>query len=224
MMAMTEAAGFALAVVMVWCSIRELHWSWPLAIASSALYFFVFRDSQLYGEASLQVVFAVLALWGWWQWLRPAAAGPLANSAATAKSANASAELSVDLSAESPAQATPTPTPDLAPALVIRALSRRARCQCVLTSLVLWPVLALFLMHFTDTDVPWWDGLVTALSLVGQYLLGRKYLENWAVWLVVNTLSIGLFAYKSLWLTVLLYAIFAVMSVVGWRTWKKQIH
>ena len=58
MMAMTEAAGFALAVVMVWCSIRELHWSWPLAIASSALYFFVFRDSQLYGEASLQAVFA----------------------------------------------------------------------------------------------------------------------------------------------------------------------
>jgi hypothetical protein len=45
MMAMTEAAGFALAVVMVWCSIRELHWSWPLAIASSVLYFFVFRDS-----------------------------------------------------------------------------------------------------------------------------------------------------------------------------------
>ena len=211
MMDPTEAAGFVLAVVMVWCSIRELHWSWPLAIASSALYFFVFRDSQLYGEASLQVVFAVLALWGWWQWLRPAAAGPRADAAESAKS-------SAELVAQVSTQASPPP------ALVIRALSGRARWQCGLASLVLWPVLSLFLRHFTDTDVPWWDGLVTALSLVGQYLLGRKYLENWAVWLLVNTLSIGLFAYKGLWLTVLLYAIFAVMSVIGWRTWQQQIH
>jgi nicotinamide mononucleotide transporter len=42
--------------------------------------------------------------------------------------------------------------------------------------------------------------------------------------LLVNTLSIGLFAYKGLWLTVLLYAVFAVMSVIGWRTWQRQIH
>ena len=64
-MSWTEALGFVLALVMVVCSMRELHWSWPLAIASSVLYFFVFRDSLLYAEASLQIVFAVLALWGW---------------------------------------------------------------------------------------------------------------------------------------------------------------
>jgi nicotinamide mononucleotide transporter len=202
MMDPAEAAGFALAVVMVWCSIRELHWSWPLAIASSALYFFVFRDSQLYGEASLQVVFAVLALWGWWQWLRPVAVSPPPE---------------VPPAAESPAQSPPLPAPP------IRTLRRRERWQYLLSSLLLWPLLALFLMHYTDTDVPWWDGLVTALSLVGQYLLGRKYLENWLVWLLVNTLSMGLFAYKDLWLTVVLYAIFTAMSVIGWRTWHKQI-
>jgi len=83
---------------------------------------------------------------------------------------------------------------------------------------------SLFLKQFTDTDVPWSDGGVTALSLVGQYLLGRKVLENWGLWMVVNILSMGLFAYKALWLTVLLYAIFAVMSGVGWRTWQRQIH
>jgi len=51
MMSTTEIAGFVLALVMVVCSIKELHWSWPLAIASSILYFFVFKDSLLYGEA-----------------------------------------------------------------------------------------------------------------------------------------------------------------------------
>lgn len=216
MMAMTEAAGFALAVVMVWCSIRELHWSWPLAIASSVMYFFVFRDSQLYGEASLQVVFALLAVWGWRQWLKQPAQPPLA-----AVHDDAQASLIADANADADAN---DQNHHNGASTGITRLSLRGRWLTLAASLLLWPVLALFLKHYTDTDVPWWDGGVTALSLVGQYLLGRKVLENWLVWLAVNTLSIGLFAYKALWLTVLLYAIFAVMSVIGWRTWQRQIH
>jgi nicotinamide mononucleotide transporter len=68
MMSPTKIAGFVLGLVMVVCSIRELHWSWPLAIISALLYFFVFKSSLLYGEAALQLVFAVLALWGWHAW------------------------------------------------------------------------------------------------------------------------------------------------------------
>jgi nicotinamide mononucleotide transporter len=185
MMSLAEAAGFALAVLMVVCSIKELHWSWPLAIASSVLYFFVFQDSQLYGEAVLQIVFVVLALWGWWQWLRPS----------LLKSQGSD----------------------------IQRMSPRAGWQTAITALALWPLVAFFLQHLTDSDVPWWDGFVTALSLVGQYLLGRKYLENWLIWIVVNGVSIGLFAYKSLWLTVLLYVIFLVMSWIGWRTWLRKM-
>jgi len=184
-MSLAEAAGFALAVLMVVCSIKELHWSWPLAIASSVLYFFVFQDSQLYGEAVLQIVFVVLALWGWWQWLRPS----------LLKSQGSD----------------------------IQRMSPRAGWQTAITALALWPLVAFFLQHLTDSDVPWWDGFVTALSLVGQYLLGRKYLENWLIWIVVNGVSIGLFAYKGLWLTVLLYVIFLVMSGVGWRTWLQKM-
>ncbi len=210
MMAMTEAAGFALAVVMVWCSIRELHWSWPLAIASSVMYFFVFRDSQLYGEASLQIVFALLAVWGWRQWLKQPAQPPLA-----VLHDDAQACVIADADDQNHHNGASTG---------ITRLSLRGRWLTLAASLLLWPVLALFLKHYTDTDVPWWDGGVTALSLVGQYLLGRKVLENWGLWMVVNTLSMGLFAYKALWLTVLLYAIFAVMSVIGWRTWQRQIH
>jgi len=178
---MTEAAGFALAVGMVVCSIKELHWSWPLAIASSVLYFFVFKDSRLYGEAALQIVFSLLALWGWWQWLGPTLRKTQSNE--------------------------------------IQRMSARSAWQTGIIALGLWPLVALFLQHFTDSDVPWWDGFVTALSLVGQYLLGRKYLENWLIWMLVNGVSMGLFAYKSLWLTVVLYTIFLVMSGLGWRTW-----
>ena len=180
-----EVLGFALALVMVVCSIRELHWSWPLAIVSSLLYFFVFKDSLLYAEASLQIVFAVLALWGWWQWLRRGEGD--------------------------------------APALHIQQMSRRGWWLCTLALALLWPALAWGLMHYTDSDVPWWDALPTALSLIGQALLGRKLIENWLVWLVVNVISVGLFAYKGLWLTCLLYVIFIAMSMAGWREWRKRL-
>ena len=102
-------------------------------------------------------------------------------------------------------------------------MTRRGWWQSALALAVLWPLLAFGLMRYTDSDVPWWDALPTALSLIGQALLGRKLLENWLVWLVVNIISVGLFAYKGLWLTCLLYLIFVVMSVMGWREWQKRL-
>jgi len=45
--------------------------------------------------------------------------------------------------------------------------------------------------------------------------------ENWPVWVMVNGVSIGLFAFKGLWLTVLLYALFTLMAMAGWRAWQQ---
>jgi len=65
-----EIVAFALAVAMVVFNIRVNALGWPLAIVSSLLYFLLFWNSRLYGDASLQVFFAFVAAWGWWQWLR----------------------------------------------------------------------------------------------------------------------------------------------------------
>lgn len=107
--------------------------------------------------------------------------------------------------------------------LRVARLSTRGSWAVVAACAVLWPALALFLDHYTDTDVPWWDAFPTAVSLVGQYLLGRKYIENWLVWGVVNTVSVGLFAYKGLWLTTLLYLLFIALSWMGWLAWKRRL-
>ena len=64
-----EVLAFVLAVAMVICNIRVIHWGWPLAAVSSMLYFVLFWENRLYGDASLQVFFALVALWGWWEWL-----------------------------------------------------------------------------------------------------------------------------------------------------------
>ncbi len=103
--------------------------------------------------------------------------------------------------------------------LRVRTLTPRQRTLAAAATLAAWPALALLLTHTTDSDVPWLDALPTTASITGQLLLGRKFVENWAVWLVVNVFSVGLFLYKGLLLTVVLYALFAALSVLGWRAW-----
>jgi nicotinamide mononucleotide transporter len=83
--------------------------------------------------------------------------------------------------------------------------------------------LAWFLAHHTNTDVPLIDGFLTAGSLVGQVLLSRKKVENWTVWIVVDVLYVGLYVYKHLMLTAILYAVFVVMAVLGLRAWARAV-
>jgi nicotinamide mononucleotide transporter len=103
--------------------------------------------------------------------------------------------------------------------LAVGWMAPRQRAAAAALTLAAWPLLGLVLDHLPDSDVPFADALPTVGSLLGQFLLGRKRVENWAVWLAVNVVSVGLFAVKGLWLTVLLYALFALMSVIGWRAW-----
>lgn len=105
--------------------------------------------------------------------------------------------------------------------LRVHRLTARGRVLAFAVTLALWPALALLLDHATDSDVPWLDALPTVGSLTGQVLLGRKLVENWPVWVAVNLVSVVLFAVKGLWLTVLLYAVFVVLALVGWRVWRR---
>lgn len=178
-----EMLAFALSLAMVVCNIRVNVLAWPLAIAASLLYLLLFWDNRLYGEASLQILFALVACWGWRQWLRGRG--------------------------------------NDGQALRVRTLSQRGRVVLLLAVLAGWPLLGAFLGRFTDTDVPWWDALPTAGSVAGQWLLGRKYVENWPVWVAVNVASVGLFTWKGLWLTALLYALFTLMALWGWRAWRE---
>lgn len=103
----------------------------------------------------------------------------------------------------------------------VRQLSASDRVLAVTAGLALWPLTGWLLHNITDSDVPYLDALPTAGSLIGQWLLGRKWVENWPCWLIVNVMSMALFAYKQLWLTVILYGIFALLSAWGWLRWRQ---
>lgn len=103
----------------------------------------------------------------------------------------------------------------------VASMGASARWRSLLAVLLAWPALGYLLHRVTDSDVPYADALPTAGSLLGQWLLARKRVENWPCWLLVNLVSMGLFAYKQLWLTVWLYGLFALLSVWGWRMWSQ---
>ena len=179
-----EMLAFVLSLAMVVCNIRVNPLAWPLAIVASLLYFLLFWDSRLYGEAGLQIFFVVVAVLGLVA-MAARHARPTARRCACAT----------------------------CPAARGSACWRRWRWpgRCSAPSCARPP---------TPT-CPGGTRLPTAGSLAGQWLLGRKYVENWPVWVVVNVVSVGLFACKGLWLTVLLYVLFVLMALWGWRAWRR---
>ena len=80
--------------------------------------------------------------------------------------------------------------------------------------------IARLLIHHTDSDVPWCDAFTTALSIIGMWMLARKYVEQWWVWMVVDAVCVGLYIYKELHFTAALYALYAIVSIFGWMNWK----
>jgi len=103
--------------------------------------------------------------------------------------------------------------------LVVARLARTGWIWSALAWLLGFFVLAAFLKAYTNTDVPHADGFLTAGSLLGTWLLARKNIENWHVWLAVDVLYVGLYVYKGLMLTAILYAVFVVMAAAGLRAW-----
>jgi nicotinamide mononucleotide transporter len=188
-----ELISFVLATITVWLNIRQNHWAWLFSILSSATYALVFFDARLYGDTGLQLVFIALSLWGWHQWLR------VKVKAKAASDSSAGAD-----------------------ALKVSRLSARGWCGSAIAWLAGFAALAWFLHRYTDSDVPRIDAFLTAGSLLGQWLLAQKKLETWYVWIAVDLLYVGLYLYKSLMLTAILYALFVALALAGLRAWQRS--
>ncbi len=107
-------------------------------------------------------------------------------------------------------------------ALHVSRLNARAWWLSASAWLAGFVALAWFLHRYTDSDVPRIDAFLTAGSLLGQWLLAQKKLETWYVWIVVDLLYVGLYLYKSLMLTAILYAIFVALALAGLRAWQRS--
>lgn len=105
--------------------------------------------------------------------------------------------------------------------LQITHITLRQGVAMVALYAVMQVAVSLVLLHLTDSDVPWFNGLTSALSIIGMWMLARKWIEQWIVWIAVDILSAALYGFKGLYLTAILYAAYAIIAVFGYRKWRE---
>jgi nicotinamide mononucleotide transporter len=176
-----EAVSFATGAVAVWLTVRENIWNFPIGIINTAGYSLVFFQARLYGDASLNVLYCLLGIVGWYLWLF---------------GGERRSELRVSRAG----------TTELALVALVVAVS----------TFLLWKTL-----HLVGGSASFWDAATTSLSLGAQWLLNRKRVENWHIWIVADVIYVPLYVSRGLNLTAVLYAVFLVMAVMGLIRWRE---
>jgi nicotinamide mononucleotide transporter len=179
----SEILGFVTGAASVLLAVRESAWNWPVGVANNLFFLILFWRAKLYADSALQIVYIVISIFGWWNWVRGGAGRT---------------ELPIG-----------------------KTVSRTA-IQLIVLTVASAALLTLLLHRFTDSSAPLGDGVTTALSLIAQYMLSRKLLENWWVWMTADVIYVALYCYKSLYLTAVLYFVFFAMCIAGYARWRKS--
>lgn len=93
-----------------------------------------------------------------------------------------------------------------------------------LAAVAIWAIYYFVLSNFTDSDVAFPDSITTALSIVATWMLARKILEHWLIWIFVDAFSALLYLYKELYFTTGLFVVYTIMAIIGYLRWRKDLH
>jgi nicotinamide mononucleotide transporter len=180
----TEVLGFGTGALCVWLVAKQHLWNWPIGLANNVLFLLLFATAGLYADAGLQVIYMILAVYGWWSWRFGGAQHD---------------------------------------GLQVSAMPGRTAwllgAATLLATLGLWALLD----RVTDSSVPLWDAVTTALSLAATYGQTRKYLQCWWIWIAADVLYVPLYASKGLWLTAGLYVGFILLCLNGYLSWRRDL-
>ncbi|WP_348943622.1 nicotinamide riboside transporter PnuC [Chitinibacter sp. FCG-7] len=182
-MSLLEIIGFVLTLTAIALAARGHVLTWPLQLVASLLYVWLFAQFNLFGEAALQAVYAVLAVYGWQQWR-----------------GNVSQ-----------------------PALPVCYLNKKEWLLINTVGLALTAVVSTLQIQFLPTDVPVLDSSIFVFGLLAQWMQAKKRIENWPYWIVLNLLASGVYLYKTLYITAVLYVLLALLAVWGWRNWRREL-
>lgn len=106
---------------------------------------------------------------------------------------------------------------------VVSRLDRKLSIILFFVFLIIFIGIVIILVNYTDSQIPYWDAFTTAGSIIATWMLARKILEHWILWIIVDFVSLGLYIYKDLYATSLLFLIYTIMAVVGFISWKKNL-
>lgn len=193
-MSYLEFVGTVFNVWAVWLMIRKSVWTWPVGIGAVLLFGALFYQIRLYSDLFEQAYYLAANCWGWWLWTR-GGDGAEGPLRVSRNKAGTNALLALFIAAASGA-----------------AGWAASRLHLWLPGL--FPQPAAF---------PYLDALTSVMGLVAQTLAAHKRLENWHLWIAVNTLSVGIYYLQGVHFVALLYAAFLVMAVKGLVAWRRSL-
>jgi nicotinamide mononucleotide transporter len=179
-----EVVAVIFGIISVYLSTRENIWSWPTALINVALFSALFLESGLYSDTGLQVVYFVLSVYGWYEWLYGGAGRT---------------------------------------AMTVSRTSRRTWITLGAIAVVTWGLLGTITSRLPGTALPYVDAATTTVSLIAQWMMTRKLLENWLIWIAVDVVYVGMFIFKGLYLTAFNYGIYLALAVLGYAAWKRSL-
>ena len=164
-----------------------------------AIYIFVYYNAGLYADFGINIYYLGAAIYGWMMWKY----GAFLRRTILKKAA---------ANIENPQQLPPITRMPLNYLLPLTAVFAAT-----------FAGIAWILINFTDSNVPLLDSFTTALSIIGMWMLARKYVEQWWAWIGVDAVSAGLYVYKGLDFTAALYALYTIIAIFGYFKWKKMM-
>lgn len=179
-----ETTAAILGFLCVYLAARQSILNFPVAIAATALYIFIFFEAKLYSDMILQFFFIGFQVYGWYHWLH---------------GRKDSEELPV------------TKNP--------------------MSENLVWFLIGTFgsvfvgfiMISYTDASFPFLDSIILVFSLIAQWMLSVKKIENWILWIAIDALAIGIYYAKELHPTSILYALYLILAVIGYFQWKKSM-
>ncbi|WP_010665021.1 nicotinamide riboside transporter PnuC [Marinilabilia salmonicolor] len=115
------------------------------------------------------------------------------------------------------------------PKMPVSGVNKSLALKLLITGVLIYGVVVIALLKLPEqmgiptSDLPYWDAFTTTGGIVATWMLARKKIEHWLVWVVVDLVSTGMYLYKGLTVTVVLYIVYTLVAVVGYREWKQQM-
>jgi len=106
--------------------------------------------------------------------------------------------------------------------LKVQRIDKKTSILLTIITLIIFFAISFILKNFTDASLPYWDAFTTAASISATWMLAKKYIEQWLIWIVVDFVSMIMYIYKDLNITALLFVIYTSMAVIGYIQWNNS--
>ncbi len=187
-------------LISVYFSIKKNIWVYPTGIISTGLYVYILYVFGLLGDSLINIYYTIMSIYGWILW---------------SQSSNSAGEVRISWATKKD--------------WIIASILFVVSIGIVTTIYYYKPILdnqfskngiQLGLYHLDWAN--WLDIFITALLLIGMWLMAKRRIENWIFWIVADIISIPMYIYKGLGITSLQYLVFTIMAIIGYREWKKS--